>query len=295
MRSQEPSPTAIVTPEAVLLEFELAAPASRALALAVDLAIQFVALGVLLTPVSFLGLAVGETAVGVILAILTPLVLFTYAPLCEVLYGGRTVGKMALGLRVVTVDGAPVGARQAAIRGVFVFVDLWLPPGGSTGLVSMLVGRRSQRVGDRVAGTLVMRERSSFGSPLPMTISAPPGWEPYAAALDVTLLRSDQAALVRQLLLRVPELGEEARWETTRRLANHVANQIRHQPPPYLGAEAFLVAVMAAVQRRSAALGGPPPAVPPTPGGPAWSGARPPAGPPPPQDRVAAPAWSSGR
>ncbi|MDY7102069.1 MAG: RDD family protein [Actinomycetota bacterium] len=290
MRSDEPSPAGIVTPEAVVLEFELAGPASRGLALMLDLVVQAFGLSIALMPVSLLVAPLSETAAMVVLIVLTPVALFAYAPICEAAFGGRSVGKMAMGLRVVAADGSPVGLRRAAIRGVFVFVDLLLPPGGLTGLVSMLIGGRCQRIGDRVAATVVLRERSASPAPRPMVMAPPPGWEGYVAALDVSLLRTEQAALVRQLLLRVSELGEEARWETTRRLANHVANQIRHQPPPYLGAEAFLVAVLAAVQHRSAALAGVaiagPPQGPPPGRVPAATGPRAPG------DRVAAPAWA---
>nr|MDQ6928032.1 RDD family protein [Actinomycetota bacterium] len=125
--------TAIVTPEAVPLDFELANLGSRFVALLLDLLIEGAALFVLSIGMSAL-LSGADTSVGVGVALfflIYFLVLFGYPIALETLWRGRTVGKAALGLRVVTKEGAPVRFRHAAIRNVLGLVDFVLTSGAA--------------------------------------------------------------------------------------------------------------------------------------------------------------------
>src|SRR5690606_24867813 len=139
----------LVTPEAVVVDLPLAGVGTRAAALALDLLIQFAATLVL---VLLLGVAVSRTdadvpAWVVVVAFLTlyVAVFWGYPIAMETLTRGRTVGKLALGLRVVTVEGAPVRFRHAFIRAAFGLVDVHLLS-GLIGLVTALTTRRTQRL-----------------------------------------------------------------------------------------------------------------------------------------------------
>ena len=150
----------IVTPEAVVLEFETAGIGSRVIAGLIDLTVQGAALAAILIGIGTLA-STGLDAGGIgaaIIYVLIFLVIFGYPAALETLWRGRTLGKAAMGLRVVTVEGAPIRFRHAAIRSIFSLVD-WLATQGVVGITALLVTKRNQRVGDLLAGTIVLRER----------------------------------------------------------------------------------------------------------------------------------------
>src|SRR5919204_560075 len=113
---------------------------------------------------------------------LSLLVVAGYDIFVEVLNGGRTPGKMLNGLRVVRVEGHPVGFLTSAIRNVLRPID-FLPGAYLLGAVLILATRKNQRVGDIAAGTLVVRERTGYEPALPRVraAAAAPERGPYAA------------------------------------------------------------------------------------------------------------------
>ncbi|MDH4168487.1 MAG: RDD family protein [Acidimicrobiia bacterium] len=245
----------IVTPEAVVLDFQAAGVSSRILARGVDLAVQLAMLW-LLQLVIGLGAAFSTVGASVAAVIIAFLVLLGYPALSEWLWQGRTVGKLALGLRVVSLGGGPVGFTAAATRSLFQIIDIYAT-GGGIAIITALGNRRSQRLGDLAAGTFVIRERRVQGHTRPVVFRPPYGYEGYAQALDVTSLTTQQYGLVRSYLLRLNELGVNARWSIGRRLSDNLARQIHHLRPPSVHHETFLVCVAAAYQMRHARLPGP--------------------------------------
>lgn len=245
--------TGIVTPEAVRLEFEPAGVATRMLALFIDLAVQLATLIALLIVVGFLGDGASETVAVVVAVVGVFLILFGYPVLSEAVFGGRTLGKAALGLRVRTREGAPVRFRHAAIRAALALVELYALLGVPATL-AVLLSRDSQRLGDLAAGTLVLRERAArSNTAAAVAFHPPPGWEQYAASLDVAAMTAEQYGVVRGFLLRARDLTPAARNHLAYRLANPLAAVLRHQPPPGVHPESFLQCAAAAYQRRHAA------------------------------------------
>ena len=251
----------LVTPEAVVLSFETAGLGSRVLATLIDLLIQG---GVLF--IGSIALVLLSTAadggsfdvVGtVLLLLLVTGVLLGYPIAFESLWRGRTPGKAALGLRVVTTEGAPERFRHAAVRGFLGLIDLWATTGAAA-VLSVLLTRDSQRLGDLAAGTLVIRERSGAGRPRAAAFPTPYGLEAYTATLDVAGLSPDEYGAVRALLLRAPTLPPPVRAGLAAELAGTVAARMRHTLPPWLPPEAFLACVAAATQARSAPAAPPP-------------------------------------
>lgn len=138
------------TPEGVALRLPAAGPVPRALAWLVDLGIRIALLG---TAAALLGVF-GEAGMGVYLVFLF-LVLWAYPVVCEAMFDGQTPGKRALELRVVSVDGAPVGWLAALVRNLLRVVDA-LPIGYGFGLLASLADPFGRRLGDMVAGTMVV-------------------------------------------------------------------------------------------------------------------------------------------
>lgn len=188
----------VVTPEGVALHLPVAGPVPRALAWALDAAIRA---AVLIVAAIALGFA-GAAGVGVYLTLLFVL-MWGYPMFFEVLFDGRSPGKRALGLQVVAADGAPVGWLASFTRNLLRTVDM-LPILYVAGFASCLADPGARRIGDLVAGTLVIHrlpEQSTSAAPL--VAPQPP---PLA-------LQPDEQAAVVAFAERAPQLGDARRDE----------------------------------------------------------------------------------
>jgi uncharacterized RDD family membrane protein YckC len=181
----------IEAPEHIVFRHVVAGPGRRALAHLIDLTVCYGAAIVLsiVVVIAFAGLAgfrgvftaVMEASAGVILVILFA-AQWLYSFLWEGVTG-RSPGKAALDLRVVMVDGRPIGFGAAALRNVLRAADV-LPAGYLVGVAAMALNRRFQRLGDLVAGTMVI----VAGRP---SKAAPLGLWPPADAVELAVLPDD--------------------------------------------------------------------------------------------------------
>ena len=238
----------LVTGEAVVVDLAEARLASRAAALALDVLVQIGALLAALFGISALLGRADDQLLGALGLVAVVGALLGYPVTMETLTRGRTLGKMALGLRAVRDDGGPLRLRHALVRGLVGILELWASAGGIA-LIASLVSRRGKRLGDVFAGTLVVRERTpdTGAGPVPM----PPGYAGWAAGLQLTGLPDHLALSARQLLARRRQLSPPA-WEaTTRELATAVANRVAPAPPPGMPADVYLAAVLAERRRRA--------------------------------------------
>jgi uncharacterized RDD family membrane protein YckC len=140
----------VETPEGIALRLRPAGMLPRAAAWALDLAIRLAVLWML----SILLLALGETGMGLYLIALFA-VFWIYPVLFEVLRDGQTIGKKAMGLRVVHANGTPVTWIASIVRNLMRVVDM-LPLVYGFGFIAGLIDPRGRRLGDMVAGTLVV-------------------------------------------------------------------------------------------------------------------------------------------
>ncbi|MDH3681259.1 MAG: RDD family protein [Acidimicrobiia bacterium] len=265
----------VVTPEGVVLDFRAAGIASRTLAKAIDLLIQFIGLLAAIFLAAFLSF-VSEALAVVAIVVLLFGIFYGYPALLETFWDGHTVGKRLFGIRVITIEGGPVRFRHAAIRSLIGTFDFWFPtPGGLIAVSFVLLTKRSQRLGDLAAGTIVIREPRA--SQAPVFFAPAQGAEGVSRNLDTSRLDAHHYTLVREFLLRAGELMPDARWELGELLADRVAAYTGNPRPPGLDGERFLVSVLHAHQARfddgSLAPPPPPPTAPPA----VW---QPPPGPP---------------
>lgn len=240
----------LVTGEAVVLDLRVAKLASRALAMALDVAIQF---GLVMGAVFVLALVGPDDEALALTLVLVCLVLIMvgYPVLFETLSRGRSLGKMAVGLRVVRVDGGPIRFRHALVRGLAGFVvDFWtLGLFGAVAVIVSLCSSDGRRVGDFLAGTLVVRERVPESGGY-QVLGMPPGLEGWAAQLDLTRLPDDLALASRQFLARFGELRPEAAHTLGWGLAQQVGDALGTPVPPGVPPWAFLTAVLAERRNR---------------------------------------------
>ena len=249
---------AIATPEGVDLELPLAGLGSRFAAAMVDGALKsLLLLAVFGASVGIASLA-GAEGIGLALFFAsTLLVMFGYDVLFETLGGGRTPAKRWLHLRVVRTGGQPVGFRSSAIRNLMRIVD---GPGTGwiAGIVSILASKRNQRLGDMVAGTLVIRDlHAPAAVPAPWSERTKPQAAPAGAwaapsgaresafdahwdsGWDVSAVTPEELAAVRQFLDRRWSLQLAARNDIGHRLADGLRAKVVGAPKNLRG-EQFL-------------------------------------------------------
>lgn len=244
----------VVTGEAVVLELPVASFPGRVLALALDLAVQLVLLlAVGLTVGLSLGQANGDYLAAVWLGGYV-LIIVGYPTIFETLSRGKTLGKMALGLRVVGDDGSPERFRQALVRSLVGLVEIYTIVLAPVALITSIVSVKGKRVGDIFAGTYVLQERMPYRAPLPPVFAVvPPPLAGWAQSLQLSRLSDQLADTAGSYLRRYGELAPAARDALGSQLANAVAAQVSPPPPPGTPPAAYLSAVLAVRRDRDPA------------------------------------------
>jgi uncharacterized RDD family membrane protein YckC len=230
----------ISTPEGVSVDLVLAGLGSRFTAALIDLALK----GAVVIVAVIAASALGDAGL-VVVSVATFGVYFGYDVLFEVLNGGRTPGKRWTGLRVLRDDGRPVDLLSSAIRNVVRLVD-GLPLAYFPAMVSIVLTRRNQRIGDLAGSTIVVREARRAPAPAASAPAAPPpaptyhgfglpagvGTAPPARAaagrdpLDVSAVSADDLLAVRSFLDRRADLPPAVRHDLARRIAAALAPRV---------------------------------------------------------------------
>jgi uncharacterized RDD family membrane protein YckC len=260
----------IVTGEAVPLELPAAAFPSRIAALLIDMAAQIVLFLLVFVPI--VATTSGNASYAAAVFVASYVVVFVgYPATFETLSRGKTLGKLALGLRVVGDDGSPVRFRQALVRALVGLFEIWSVALAPVALISSLVSARGKRVGDIFAGTYVISERVPAARTLqPVFTVVPPPLAGWAQSLHVDGLSAQAAEAAASYLRRFAELTPSARETLGHRLASMVAAQVSPPPPAGTPPAAYLSAVLAV--RRQKDLAG---AVVGQPGSAGWAAPRP--------------------
>ena len=222
---------AIETPEHIVFRHRVAGPARRFLAYVLDLLICYTALAVVTFFIVILALGsafasggidgVAGLGVGLWLLIFFAVQWVYFAVLEGWL--GRTPGKAALGLRVVTTTGRPIGFRAAALRNILRAADalpLTYTAGllSLAGLVAMSSTRRFQRLGDLVAATIVVVPDRAKAS-VPLVLWPPAAPEELAALPSDVRLGADERLAVEMFLRRRAHLGQGREMELAQMIA----------------------------------------------------------------------------
>ena len=232
----------LVTGEAVLLDLRAASFATRMVSAALDA----VAAVVLLFAVVWVGVVLvveaDPAAATAITIVMLVGVLVIMPATVETLSRGRSLGKLAMGLRVVRDDGGPIRMRHAVIRALVGFGELWLLFGGPA-LICSLANDRGKRIGDLLAGTYVVRERS--GGAIDSHIEMPHELAGWARAADIGRIPDRHAMALRQFLSRAARLHPGSRTRLGTALAADTLRYVAPAPPPGTHPERFLAAVVA--------------------------------------------------
>ena len=274
----------VETPERVELHFPLASLGNRFLACAIDHAIQALVITLLLVlgyhlsaTIHNLGLRFRDvqppeistallnevdlwlTGVGILLLFV---ILFGYFILFEALWNGQTPGKRLLKLRVVSLDGRPVTFFAVMTRNLIRLADMVVPPFYSVGLLAVFTSRQSRRLGDFVANTVVIRERTTDltfgqifggeeGDPVRRRES---GRVDFTA--DIALVTDAEILAVETFLRRRGQLPDQPRRWLAWRVANPLLERLRPEyDPEKFTYEGFLEELLERWERSRAGKG----------------------------------------
>ncbi|MHA7650065.1 RDD family protein [Mycobacterium sp. ML4] len=236
----------VVTGDAVVLDVQIAQLPVRAVGAIIDIIVVFVIyfLGVMMWAASLSQF--DEALTVAFLIIFTVLAMVGYPVAIETATRGRSIGKMVMGLRVVSDDGGPERFRQALFRALAAVVEIWMLL-GSPAVICSVLSPKAKRVGDMFAGTVVVSERGPRIGPPPVMPPALAGW---AASLQLSGLSSGQAEVARQFLSRAHQLDPALRDQMAYRIAADVVSHIAPPPPPGVPPRLILAAVLAERHRR---------------------------------------------
>ena len=232
----------IETPERVPLHFALASIGNRFLACAADHFIQILLMALVLVLLQWSGLLstlrgrFSEAPKWVLAAlIIVWFVIWSgYFTVFEWLWNGQTPGKLWLRLRVIREDGRPVTFWEAAARNLVRIFDMMPFPFYSVGLLSVFLSGRDQRVGDFVAGTVVVREREAeapsfdevFASAT-SDVAMRRAFRPVQFAGDTSVLTRREIEVVETFLRRRWELGDGVRQWMAWRVSIPVLHKLK--------------------------------------------------------------------
>jgi uncharacterized RDD family membrane protein YckC len=237
----------LVTGEAVALELRPARLPSRALGVLIDLIVAVVVYIAVTIAVVAAAASLDDAALTA-LSIATFLLVLVGGPIAvETLSHGRSLGKLAVGLRVVRDDGGPIRFRHALVRGAIGVVEI-LMTFGVVACIASLVSARGRRLGDVFAGTLVVRERIPVG-PSGFVPPPPPWLAGRFSELDLSAVPDGLWLAIRQYLTRMHQLDPQVGWAMAERLSADLAARTGAPAPRDVPPGAYLAAV---VQERQA-------------------------------------------
>lgn len=192
------------TPEGITLRLNAAGPLPRAAAWAIDFMIRFAVVAFAAAPLGLLG----DVGAGLSLLLLFSTI-WLYPILFEVLRDGQTLGKRVMGLRVIHDNGTPVGWMASIVRNLLRTVDM-LPVLYGFGVASSLVDPQGRRLGDLVAGTLVVHVHT------PRAASAAPA---VPSVMPAQALQAAEKAAIVEFAERSAGLTAERQQELADLLA----------------------------------------------------------------------------
>jgi uncharacterized RDD family membrane protein YckC len=232
----------IDTPEQIALELPLAGIGSRFLAIAIDTLIQgalyllagilfFLILGLGASMIWFIPRTVGP-AVGIFIVFA---IYWGYFAIFEIVWKGQTPGKRAAGIRVIKESGRPMNVFEAVGRNLMRAVDV-LPGIYGVGVVCMMLNRQSRRLGDFVAGTVVVHEKP--------TEEVRPVWNTTSNVASATgglgPVSADELVLIEAYLSRRFDLDPEVRLRTAIQIADRIKAKTGLQPQGQQHVDEFL-------------------------------------------------------
>jgi uncharacterized RDD family membrane protein YckC len=239
--------SAIITGEAVTLVLRPASFAARAVGALIDVvATVLVGVGLMLALAAVPGL-LDAAAAQVLVMVLLVLLLVGAPAAVETLSRGKSLGKLAMGLRIVRDDGGAIRFRQALVRGLAGVFEIYMTL-GSVAFMASLFNDKSKRLGDMMAGTYSVRER--VPAPAPLLVVVPEQLKGWAALADMGRMPDGLSRRISQLLRQGNQMTGPSRDGLAAALATEAAAYVSPPPPAGTLPAAFLAAITAERRNR---------------------------------------------
>ncbi|MDO4606534.1 MAG: RDD family protein [Bowdeniella nasicola] len=236
----------IVTGDAVVLEVQPATFWMRAVGTLIDIVVYVgIAVTVSILLSEWLNSLNRAQSATVWILMLVTTVLFV-PMLVELMTGGRSLGKLFTGIRVIRLDGGPVRLRHVFVRHLLGIVEVWATFGTLAAIIT-LTNIRAQRLGDILAGTYCVRMRQFEENYQPLIM--PPELVPWVSTADISAIPSPLTIRCRTFLQRARTMAPAARHHYGTTLANELSAYVRPFPPAGTHPERFIAAVL--VRRRN--------------------------------------------
>lgn len=236
-------PEVVITGEAVALEVRAASAGLRILSGLIDYSLYAGGLVMSLLSWNKVSLSPSSEAIALVLLSLALLFWMLLLPLTiEVLSRGQSAGRLITGTRVVRDDGGSIRFRHALVRTLLATIEIWLAYGVLASLVC-IVTRRGKRLGDLLAGTYVVHERSAIQTAPPVLM--PPELAGWASQADLRALPGHLALVARTFLQRGSAMRPAPRARLSVQLAAAVEPYVAPPAPEGTHPERFLAAVLA--------------------------------------------------
>lgn len=236
-----------VTGEAVALDLPPASIGSRILSGFLDYLIVWVVTFTLVSAGTALSQQLDDALIAATVLVCFLVAWLVYPVTIETLTRGRSLGKMAAGLRTVRDDAGPITFRHAFTRGLLGVVEVYLF-WGIPAVIASILSSKGKRLGDMLAGTYVVRDRVT--AQLPPPVPMPPQLAGWAMNADITQLPDDLAMAVRTFLPAAPTMTPRSRDEMGRKLLAEMTLYVSPPPPPGNHPEYVLAAILADRRRR---------------------------------------------
>jgi uncharacterized RDD family membrane protein YckC len=236
-----------VTGEAVALDLPPASIGSRILSGFLDYLIVWVATFTLVSAGTAMSQQLDDALIAATVLVCFLVAWLVYPVTIETLTRGRSLGKMAAGLRTVRDDAGPITFRHAFTRGLLGVVEVYMF-WGIPAVIASILSSKGKRLGDMLAGTYVVRDRVT--AQLPPPVPMPPQLAGWAMNADITQLPDDLAMAVRTFLPAAPTMTPQSRDEMGRKLLAEMSLYVSPPPPPGNHPEYVLAAILADRRRR---------------------------------------------
>lgn len=234
----------IVTPDGATIEFAPAGLTRRFLAALLDALIISAATG---SVRSILGSALPNGIAYATAAFFAVFAAVSYGAVCDLRFDGRTLGKRWQSLRTVDDRGGVLTLPQSVVRNVARAVD-FLPAFYGVGACAMILDRRGRRLGDRIAGTLVIDERSAATHRVPsMKVLLETSLARAEVRRKARDLTSEERDFLAALLSRESILNAQARFDLFEEAGAHFRRRLRLPGVDALSGENFLKVVASAL------------------------------------------------
>ena len=243
----EDEPDELVTGEAVALELRSASFVLRSAGSIIDFLVYgAVLIGIMIAAFAFASNIGLDQAISTALTVSVIVICLVVIPTAvETFSHGKSLGKLAIGARIVRNDGGAIGFRHAFIRALLGVLEIFMTAGGLAAVVGLL-NIRAQRLGDLVAGTYSQYERvTKFANPV---VQLPGQLAEWARTADVAKMPDSLARRIAHYLVAAPGYTPATRSQHAANLANEASAYV--SPLPQAEAEVFLAAVSALRRER---------------------------------------------